>query len=327
MTEYFVSGEAEGMLWTGNSYTGTASNDVDLDFSRCSFGPQDSGAIHTGTLVTSASEIWLHFEVNIEIIDSQSDRNIVSLIGGGQSLLQIKGLNGVFDFEYYNGSGFTTIISGVNIIKNVLTVIDIHCKLDDINGIFALYIGNVLQDSFVGDTILSPETEIDSFTLEASRTGGTSGSRSLFSQVVVSDTITIGGHLYTMEIEANGNSTDFLGSFSDINELNVDDVDSINSSTAEESSSFVIANLPALPPTVSIKSITTCARIKNSAAGPQNAQFITRIGVTDYLTANLTGIDIGYNPFLNIENVSPATSNPWTESEANSIEIGLKSKA
>ncbi len=322
----FAAGEAEAFSFTGNSFTGTTANEVDLTYARCSFGPQDLAATHTGVFSKDVDDLWLHFEVNIETLDSQADHELVTIIGNSQSLLQIKGSNGVLSFEYYNGVDFTSIVSSLNILADELTEIDIHCKIHDSDGEIAIYIGGVFQGKIIGNTIFSPQLTVDSFTFGAVRSGGQSLGRCLFSQVIGREQVsTIGSKLYTMNLDGNGTSSGFTGDVTDIDELNIDDADSISTSTADVVSTFTTNDLPTLAANENIVALVTNARVRNTASSPQNAQFATRSGGTDFFSSNVSGLGLGYGQFTNIEHVDPDTGLVWTESKVNAVEVGIKS--
>lgn len=277
---------------------------------------------------TSLSELWIHFVKGNGDVVNGSFGTLLNIYNGTTPLFRIQFITSVGvqpQLQYWDGATWVTVATGFAMIDNAKHTWDIHIKMDATDGILSLYLdNNLIGESFTGDTIFTSDTNIDNFDMKHYNESGAVFDRIAISEFIISTDTTIGGKLYTLNVTANGVNTDFTGDFTDIDEINVDDSDSISSTTNGHKSTFITADMPTLNANEVIAAKITTARIKNDGAAPVNAKLLTRVDGTDYESAALSGIGLGFGPFINVELVDPCTLNSWLEAAINDSESGIK---
>lgn len=322
MTVLFMGGEQESFDTTSgvivwNTLAGrfdSAFCDGALDVANPAFLKLD---------IPSTSTAWVHFDGRLEGTGTASgDLGSVVIQSSGTNVLQLNrpaGTSG-FNFEYWNGAAWVIIDSSV-IIDRALYSYDIRCQLDATNGFFELYQNNILLSSFTGDTTLAAST-VDNVGLFGTLAGTNS-----FSQIISKDTSTLKMKLSTYRIDADGTDTEWTGDFTDIDEAGlVDNVDFIDSNTAEQVSTFT-GTFPATPVDFVIEAFALNNWVSAGSVGPQNMQVVTRSGGTVYPSATLPTLNLGLESRRQIITTDPDTGLAWDDTSLAAAEFGVKAKA
>jgi len=99
------------------------------------------------------------------------------------------------------------------------------------------------------------------------------------------------------------------------------DTDYVASSTPGQIDSY---NFGALGITGSVKAVQLNLMVRSAAGAGETIAPVVRVGSTDYVGANITALSTGYTDKLVLYENSPATSVPWTVSEIDGAQFGLK---
>lgn len=141
--------------------------------------------------------------------------------------------------------------------------------------------------------------------------------RATWSQVVVSDEANTQYRVVTLAPNGNASEQDWSGSYTDIDEESLDDSDGIATTSTSATSGFALTNLTEEQGDFLIKGFQVSARVQREDTGaPSQFQLGVRIGSTSYWGSTQTA-DIGFEPYIQLWENSPATGTTWTETEVN----------
>jgi len=328
MTVLFAGGELDAFAFTGAVSTDTASTTRrDTDFARATMLPRNPSRIEVD--FTSTTEAWLHVTLNFNARGaSQQDAAPVRLIDSvtGQVVLQVDGDNGFWHLEYWNGASFTQLSDGLFFVAGETHRLDIHWDIANSGGVFEAYIDGTLISSFSGDTLLAGFTQIDRFQLLSSSATSSIGTYDVFySEVIVATVETIGWRLSTLAPDGTGNSTTWTGDNTDVDDEGANDGTFVSSDTADEVEQFTVSDLSATASALDVEAVVVAARHRHGETGPQNLQLSVRTGTSDFFGSNISGVDVGFNPGVEIFDQNPDTVADWTTGEVDALEIGVKS--
>lgn len=228
---------------------------------------------------------------------------------------------GVIQPQYWNGSAWTNIGSSFSISTGVGYVFDLKV-IGGVTGSCELYQDGVLRSS--GSANMSLVVDITHFRLYSSNN---SSNTCTVSEIILADEPTIGWIYYSRPPVANGANTAWTGDFTAVDESGNDSTDFIESTTANQTETFQKAAVT-MPVSGAVKAVTITGTIKNSATGPQNAQFVLRKGGVDYTSPTLSGVGLAYTPFYYTMNTDPSTTIAWASGDiasATVLEFGVKS--
>ena len=326
MTVFFAGTEMDAFIPVGGQVlVSTAASRMDTTFSRSSVKTQTRSYMEANFI--GLTEGWLHVTVNIELLNSANqDESWIELrdSGTGRAVLQIDSDNGVNNLEYWNGASYTEITPDVNsfLTADIVQKLDFHWKIADTDGVFELFIDEVLAASFTGDTLLGGFSQIDQIRLLNTSIENSSLYNVYFSETIVADVSTIGWHLKTLAPNGDGNSTTWTGTVDDIDTISFNDDTFISSGTAEEVELFTIDDLG---PIFIVEAVVVSARSKIAATGPQNLQMAIRTGGSNFFSSNVV-VGTGFAGGQAVFDTNPDTGLPWTNAEVDALEIGVKSK-
>lgn len=327
MTVFFAGTEMDTFIPVGGQVlVSTTASRMDTTFSRSSVRTQTFSYMEAN--FTSLTEGWLHVTINIEFFaNTNQDFAWVELRDSttGQSVFQIDGDDGSFNLEYWNGASFTEITPTINsfLTQDTVQKLDFHWKIADTDGVFELFIDEVLAASFTGDTLNAGFTQIDRVRLlNTSHSQNSSLYNVYFSETIVADVSTIGWHLKTLAPTGVGNSTTWTGTFDDVDDITFNDDTFISSGTAEEVELFTIEDLGAA---FQVEAVVVAARSRTAVTGPQNLQMAIRTGGSNFFSSNVP-VGTGFAGEQAVWDLNPDTGLPWTNAEVDALEIGVKSK-
>lgn len=285
---------------------------------------QGNDAGHT-ELLTPMTELWqtVYF---YPASTSSGGQSIIKFTGTGIDLLRLKqnGLSNNFDFDYWNGTSWVNIATGVSLPAGILVRLDFHIKMDNVSGVFELYVNTALNSSFSGDTILTAATAIDSVTFRTSTTGVTT---QVFSAFIVADEDTRAIIYSQTAINGAGTNTDWAGDNTAIDETGVNDLDFISSATPGDIETVAFGNLAAEFATGhDVVGVGVTARAAKGAAGPGFVKPVVRSGAT-IGEGTSQALDLSWAPKQHFFPLNPATGLAWTPGEVDAAEIGVKSAA
>jgi hypothetical protein len=212
---------------------------------------------------------------------------------------------------------------------NTLITFDIHFKIADAGGRFAIYMNGNLLDEFIGDTNLFASAQVDGIELAGGNSTSNTAHEVNYSEVIVADEPTIGWRVATIVPNADGNTVgEWTGGFADVDEITANDSDNLNSTTSNDTETMGATNLSTPAGALNgYKAVVAQARVKDDGgSSPLQFQFIVRTGGTDYFSSTIA-LGSSYSSEENLWLVNPGTTNPWTQSEIDAIELGVESIA
>ena len=317
MTLLFAASEQESFTSVGGV---TFSTNTDYYDSTKSNGAMLLDSADTLTAdFTSSSDVWVHW-LGFTNMASTANNEALILKSGSTELVRLRSVGGgtqTIFFEYWNGSSWVVIDTDVlpNITKQN---IDIHCNFAA-SGEFTIFVDGTGVASFTGDTTVGG-TAIDN----AVFSGIHNANSHRISQIIVSTTSTLNWQLETILATSDGAATAWLGTFADIDEAGLnDDGTQINGQANGDEELFVFED-PTTPTNYVINSLVWASRSSIGSTGPQNMQFLTRSGSTNYPSSSVSGIDLGLKPFQLIQTLDPDTSLAWDDTSVAAVQGGLK---
>jgi len=166
-------------------------------------------------------------------------------------------------------------------------------------------------------------------TITRAQFGGVSAA-SDWSEVIVATTDTRAMARYTASTAGNGNTTGFSGTNICTAIWNVTSFNDNNYGYSGSNSVLQECTVnSSIPPGVySVVGLVMSARVLVGSTGPQHFDFLTRTANTDYPSSDFAPTN-SFSNFTNyIQNVNPATSNPWAVSDfqATGFNVGEETK-
>lgn len=331
------------LLFAGNELTcfqrsgsnvveSTAAGSFDSSRVRCSLLFPSYTTSATSTVFTAVTTIWIHTELLYASGFNNTTGAITLIDSGGQDRVRIGvcgSIGNIFSgsstwgIQFWNGSAWTTIGNFYAVPTDHRMTLDIMVKTGS-SGEVAVYLDS-------GPLIIHGTADLSSVTnvaqVRLSSFGGFpigSATNAYYSQLILADEPTIQWSAFSLAPTGAGTHGDWNGTYTDVNEIVLNDSTFIYTDTANQLDTFPVNSIT-VPAGYIVKGVTLSARARISTAGPQNAQFVVRSAGTDYPTANITGLFYNYQPYQTIYTTDPATSAAWTQSGVNAMEIGFKS--
>lgn len=334
MTVYFQGAEREDFTLGGTINTSTNSAQFNPANARFGFdmrgGSPSTGGSSLTTTTFSTTEFWTHF-VQYFGFTAGTVQTIwtVGVYSGATAYIALKpnGTTG-WDLMLWNGSGFTTITSVFPGTQGLITY-DLYIKLGNSstgqirvyrNGIPMITVLNV--DTSFGGTV----TEFTSVRFGSMCTS-TTGSATMYSEVIVADWNTLGSKLVTLVPNAAGNYNEFAGAgYTAVDEVALTS-DLMTSSVADERFSVGMTDPPALGTGESIEAVAIAYAAARDGVSPQNINTFVRIGGVDYHNADQSlSATLGAQQGQFMMSVDPSTSAQWQVSAVTNAEFGVRSR-
>lgn len=337
------------VLFTGHeidAFAETTSTDVtsvipttnagkfDPDFSRSIFYSAGSVATRGRSAkvnIPATAEGWIGFRLYVGantiggVIVAAYTADDVS------SLFDLNSASGVLSIRGATSDAARTVVSpGASLVGTNSYFINAHWKAVS---------GGMLLELFVNGALIATATVSNAYLNGKSvgiiRIGGAALGTSAnvnagygwyYSEIIVSTEDNRGWRVATLVPTAAGTTSDWDGTFADIDEAEINDADYISSDVANEVSLFGMSNLSVAAQNMDVKAVALTARARKGVTGPLNIQVALRSGGANYFTANRTGLNTAFGPLESTmwEN-NPATAAPFTVSEVQGIELGFKS--
>lgn len=189
-------------------------------------------------------------------------------------------------------------------------------------GEFRVYINNIPVIS-LNALDLSAITSIDKVRVQSPATSAISAN---WSEVIVASWCTLGAKVVQRPPTGNGSYQEFTnGAFGIVDETIATGADLAVSGTVGQRTTYTHAAFTALLANEAIAAAKVSASLNRDAAGPQNFNFMTRIGSTDYNDSDQT-LNTTLTKRTKMWENSPATAVPWTIAELNAAHMGIRSR-
>lgn len=273
-------------------------------------------------LNTSVSEVWIHAHV-YPSGGTNDNSPVLSLYNRTNSRASVRwvtpssgGGNSTTHRLQYTSNGTTW----VDILTFYMTansnLIDIYFK-GGASGEAKVFIGGQLQVSASGSWTLNDST-FDSIVF-----GSSSSSTNYWGGVIVASEPTINWTIDTIEPNAAGNSSDWTGAYTAIDESTYDDSDFITTNTVGHKFLSNLASMAALPAGRRIAGVCMAARGMITPGAVSSVNFLSRHGSTDYTHGNVGLVSGGgVRSGQEILELNPA-GGAWTESDITNFQFGV----
>lgn len=284
-------------------------------------------------LSQSTSDFWTTYWFNSRLSSTEVGREVIAFSDSGAGVLRFAAVNSTsFSVGLWTGASWATVIASVACDSDLGQRYDIHFKMHDTLGEIEIYVDNVLEGSFYGDTVRSTSTTVNEFTIN-NWYGNTSYLYdSYYSQILVQSDDTRG--IAVVSAQANG-STAYAdqdsGAVTDINSIygkgSAVDTSKLIFSSANSTSAFVTLGIDAQFDTGwEVVSVVTNVRSMYGAASPVTniAPMIrTATNVDSFATAVASTPLLFKTGFAEFP-LNPDTSAAWTVAEAEAASVGVR---
>lgn len=315
----FIGSEFSALRFTGAALEVTSGGTFRSANSRGSMYLIDSVPQFTATWAAAVAEGWIHAVATSSWDNDSSDNILIVYTGAVVPLFRLMtSAVATVQAQYWNGSAWVNT-AAVFAINGALQELVIHL-IAGASGSFEVYQNGTLLRSgsvvFVGTDMQYANfycPDDNQFAVWWSEIMLSDNSYSLVSSVCETEAPT-----------ANGTDTTGTGSYTDVDEIPLSDVDAITFAAAGLRNSFTS---PARTSTLAnVIGVSVAARMKRDTTGPQKAKFYLKIGGTRYYSGDLT-LGLAYDAYQYTWVTNPSTGVAWTATDANSsaLEWGIES--
>lgn len=245
--------------------------------------------------------------------------------------LQSTASTGYVKLVKYNGSGYTTLATGAKPSGASPVRIDMYIEsyADTVNGrcrVWLTYIDGAapatLWLDYTGDLtspgvsdltgVMNAGISVSSYALAAEG----------ICEVVACDEPPHRIQLVTCAPNAAGDTNDWTGAYTDVDEINASTGDYIESDAAAE---VFLCNIGPLPTSVMVPlAVQVTALAAKGTSGPTKLDLGVKSGGTQNWGSDQTLTDV-YVPYGRLMTVNPVTATAWDKSEIPDLQIGVKS--
>lgn len=289
MTIYAVIGEDCDCIRTGTVGVTTTTSQFYSGYARCALTIVSGGANANSigrTLASPLANLWFSATVYCNGNGTSVGSYLFAFYSAdGVKRLTVEGsgANGILQISTYNAAGTRVVIATANAGYSAgeITRYDLNISgFDGNSGSIYLYNGGALVASATG-VDLSTEGVSGISLFRVSTPLGTSGNTYAMSEIMVSDTDTRSMRLVTLPVAALGNSAQWTGAATDVNETTLSDATLNSSATAGQRQNYTV-NTSKLTAQMAVRGLVVSARASRGASGPQNIKLGVRTGGADY---------------------------------------------
>lgn len=325
MAVVFIGNEASALTLSTSAVESTNSATFIAANSRSSIEVGGAAPIESvyAEWPTALAEVWFRFNVRSTFFDEDLSVTLVLLTtNAGNNLFRLEIINvanGTVQPQYWTGSAWADSGESFDIPDGIHEIVGNIVAGG--SGEFVLYLDGTTVSAeitpFVGTdvkriTFYGTDDDTPHFFGEIILADG---ERSLNNSIVETEAPT-----------ADATDTDGTGTYAEIDETILSDVDMLTLAAASERNSFTSPARTATAPVV--LGVSVAARMKRDASGPQSARFYLKIGGTRYYSDTFA-LTEGFLPYQYTWAEDPSTTAEWTTSDANSasLEWGIEAVA
>lgn len=289
------------------------------------------GTITSPVSLGGLTDVWAGFTVG-NSLGSATESNAITLFqlqtSGGQGIVRLQQTASVTrQFQYWNGSAWTSLGTLTGFTTRMGRRIDIRCKIHGSTGEFRIYVDYVLQFSLTGNTNFFSAT-IDNFQLNG---WGNFNGRTV-SEVCIADEDTRKIRIKSGAFTGNSaTNTGWTGGFANLDELmpsnyTASDADASVSSAGSQAMSFTKTALGSFGDDGAILGVSISVRAKNDGSSA-DFDMLLRTGGTNYTKSHGRTINTtNTNGYYACWSLNPDGNVAWTKSAVDACELGFLSK-
>jgi hypothetical protein len=287
---------------------------------------EDTNYIETDAF-SSSDNFWTHVVQGYGLLTGT--QYMYKWYSGGVQKLGVRfnpSTTGTIEVAKWTGAAWSLLASVTDNLyipsNSVVSTFDCYIKLGN-PGEFRLYWNNLPAISR-NDLDLSGIGTIDK--VRFNPPGSSSNHDSYVSEIIVADFNTIGAKIVSRPPTGNGSYQEWTnGAFGIVDDTSATGADLAVSGTVGQRTTYTHAAFTALAGTETLAAVKVSAAVNRDAAGPQNINFMTRIGSTDYNGAD-TALNVTQTRIGKMWETSPATAVAWTIAELNAAAMGVRSR-
>lgn len=325
MSVLFVGSEREALQQ--NSVAGTYAEDafvIQAPYNRGSaYMAGGATTFYECVFSDAVTECWLHYRRQYNGFDDQTSAPAIHFMDAADNIIAKVEITGgsTYVLQYWDGSAF--VVAGAPMLNVAGTVfeIDINVKKGAADGRVAWYRAGVLHAE-------ATALNLSSFGDIAKVRFVGRGGDNRWNQVIVTDAAepTINWNLWTVPPNADGTDTDGTGTYTDVDELNMDTSDFIQLGNAGDKHSFLHAAI-AVEDYVRGVAVAACAR-RVDGSGPQNIRPYLIIDDVRYY-GDTYALSTSFADYQYVWTINPATATDWTTADVNdpTFEMGWEAVA
>ena len=310
MTILWCGGEDIDFAAMGNTYTSTAQ--CSTAFARAGYG---NGTYAITPELAPFTSIWAHFYVadprtglhsKIMFRESIASNKAIAIRGSYADLL----------ITSYNGTTHTTLVTATDVLTYDPTAFDVQLISYGAAGTVNVYANGVLIATYTGDLTVCGAASLSCFYF------GSASNDEFFSEIIIADEDTRLMRLKTLAPNADGDTNDWTGAYTDVDELEGSDIDKIYTDTDGDDFQCNLTGMPA--GSYQVKAVKITARAVD-AAGVLGVQLGVKSGGT--VNVGSTQEVEGYWTLIErLMSVNPVTGVAWTPTDIESLQINLRAK-
>lgn len=335
MTVYLAFNEAEGL----DSVTNITSSPLTVvaGVSRAGFRFDSVTATTTpsvtATMVSPLTEGWVHVLLKTEARVGNLANEIFSILDtSGAAIVTIKNTSASASGITANTPNSTGIAIAPTPTEGLKTI-DINLRLSTTTGFVKIYVGGTLvhEETGVDTTVTSGVTQFDTLKFRESGNSALSitndSSAVGWSQVIVSDMVTVGGRLWTLTPTAGSINTWDAGAITDVDETNVNDSDKAATTTNGDEFTMdtsTTLSAPTFPNGFSAVVQTFRASYDTGSPVTKFSPMLNDTTSTSTHYGTSQSLTTGLAQYKQIWNTDPADAGSWTASKINNYEFGIR---
>jgi hypothetical protein len=318
MSILFAGGEMGAFVPADGDTYETTSAGYDTSLARCAIRIYGfSGSYAESAHWSNATDFWFHADLTVDTAVSGSEATYLSFYDSSNTevykLTMTFSSNALTVKQYRNNAGsFVQVGSSFTTSTDTRNTLDIHFTCA-VSGEASVYLSGTQRLTGTADT--SALNGVAYVRLKSNLI-------SYWSQVICADESTVSKRLKTVPPTGAGATTDWTGTYTEIDETVYSDTDFINSATVNQVE--LVSHGTTIPSGYVVDAFVVTARAKCGATGPQNLQLAVKSGATTYTSSSIA-LDAGYTANVAIWETDPATSAAFTSSAIASLQYGVKS--
>jgi hypothetical protein len=333
--DYYAAASDLLKKWTSQSDTNITTTGGAHGTQGVQLGNSSSGGtLSVGVSPATTTQGGVAFYCKLSASATSLDTQILQILESGTVHLQLK-INADGSMSVHRGAGTTllgTTAAGV-FAQNVFHHIEIAFTIHDSTGVVTLRVDGTERLSLTGVDTRNGATGVwSSVKLTADVTAAGIGDFITYDNFIVWDasgsvnnTFLGPTRIKTIYPSGAGASTDFTPSagsnYENVDEALMDADTTYNSETTPgDHDTYAYGDVGL---TGTIKAVQVNLVVRSDGAGAETVAPVVRIGSTDY-DGTAVGISTSYGVKTQIYEESPDTTDPWTVSEVDGAEFGIK---
>lgn len=264
----------------------------------------------------SLADLWVHFDFFTGFFTGTC-AEIIDAAGTSVARLFCTA-NGVYRIDYWNGAAWVLGGSTFNVGAGVRIPVDLHLVCGAA-GSFTAYFNNNQQLQING---LNAAVDNGAF---VQFTGG--GGQQAYSQVLVSDTNTVGCKVANLTPNSNSAvNTAWANDYTNLVKTGYNDATLVSDATLNDAESYGATDVTLPTAQYYVSSVWFSIRARLNSAAPANVKPLMRIGGVNYNGAyNFANLDsVSFKPSIACFPTDPSTAAAWAGvTNLNAAEIGF----